>query len=248
MINIGAAARVESFNRREGDFRFGPCDKCRGRGEVARLQGGEFTVGQCECAIRFRSLARAKQAGFGGVYDRYTLDNYRTDTDWQRHLKAKAEEFLDGRAGWFFLCGQSGSGKSHLTCAIARELLEAGKKVRYMRWRQDAPQLKALVNEREEYGRRMKELTGCNVLVIDDLFKGKVTEADINLAFEIIDARYNDPKRMTVISSERDMPELLAIDEAVGSRIAERSKGFALQTGAVNLRLAAPTEKMWAAR
>lgn len=233
----GADERVENFNSREGDYKYGPCDKCKGRGEIARLRDGEFTVGQCECAIRYWSIVRAKQAGMGGVYDIFTMENYLAPRDWQRHLKLKAEEYIDGRTGWFFLCGQSGSGKSHLTCAIAREMLEAGKKVRYMRWRQDAPQLKALVNERDEYDRRMKDLTGADVLVIDDLFKGKVTEADINLAFEIIDARYNRPKCMTVISSERDMPDILDIDEAVGGRIAERARGFTLKTGNENLRL-----------
>ena len=67
------------------------------------------------------------------------------------------------------------------------------------------------------------------VLYIDDMYKtGKgqqPTVGDVNLAFEIINARYNDTGKVTIISSERTVEEMLDIDEAVGSRIYERSKG-----------------------
>ena len=68
---------------------------------------------------------------------------------------------------------------------------------------------------------------------MDDLFKsekGKVpTSADINIAFEILNARYQDPTKITILSSERIIRELMSIDEAIASRIYQMSQGFYLE-------------------
>jgi hypothetical protein len=55
------------------------------------------------------------------------------------------------------------------------------------------------------------------------------TTADINLAFEILNDRYNSG-RITVLSSERRIGEILDIDAAVGGRIYEMATpgGYAL--------------------
>ena len=75
------------------------------------------------------------------------------------------------------------------------------------------------------------------MLYIDDLFKTgkdkydavvKPSVADINYAFEIINYRYNNPKLLTIISSELSEEELLDIDEAIGGRIYERAKTFTI--------------------
>jgi DNA replication protein DnaC len=79
----------------------------------------------------------------------------------------------------------------------------------------------------------MKELKETDVLYIDDLFKsGKdndgrykaPTAADVNVAFEVVNYRYNNPELITIISSERTLVELDDIDEAIAGRIAEKSK------------------------
>ena len=82
------------------------------------------------------------------------------------------------------------------------------------------------------------------MLYIDDFLKcGKnevPTKADTDVALEILMARYNQPDKLTVISTERSISELLELDEALGSRIYERSKGFCLRnTG---------TDKNWRLR
>lgn len=109
---------------------------------------------------------------------------------------------------------------------------------RYFMWRQDAPRLKALVNDRAEYEAAMKDFIECRVLLIDDLWKGgNVTEADVSLTFELLNARYNTPSKLTLISTEKTVNQILTIDEAVGGRICERAKGFTLKTADENLRL-----------
>jgi DNA replication protein DnaC len=81
-----------------------------------------------------------------------------------------------------------------------------------------------------------------DVLYIDDLFKtgrgvGKKaqmpTEADINLAFEIINSR-SIQRKPTIISSESTIYEILNIDEAIGSRINKMCGVYCFNIGAKN--------------
>ena len=94
-----------------------------------------------------------------------------------------------------------------------------------------------MVNEREEYKRRINQLRNVPVLYIDDFWKGTVTDADINLAFTILNDRYNMKNKKTIISTEMSMEKILEKDEAIGGRISERAKGFVLQAPDENWRL-----------
>ena len=77
----------------------------------------------------------------------------------------------------------------------------------------------------------MSELKSVPVLYIDDLFKGAETptQGDLNIAFELLNHRYNNDSLYTIISTEKLLDDLIRIDEAIGSRIAERSKGHRIQ-------------------
>jgi hypothetical protein len=98
-------------------------------------------------------------------------------------------------------------------------------------------------------GDKAVALKNADVLYIDDLFKNgkddfgtvkQPTPADINAAFEIINYRYNNPGKITIISSERTLIEMNAIDEAIAGRIAEKSKA-----GGYCINLAKDGKKNW---
>ena len=151
-----------------------------------------------------------------------TFDAYQADAPWQRTLLERTKEFaaLDSPA-WLFIGGQSGCGKTHLCTAAVTQRLLAGSDLRYMRWMNDSVRLKALAMEPER-DRLMRAYIDAPVLYIDDLFKSAPTPADLHLAFELLDARYCDQSKRTIISSERTLSDLLAIDEALAGRILER--------------------------
>ena len=99
-----------------------------------------------------------------------------------------------------------------------------------MQWLDVSRRLKANVND-EDFEDEVAEYINVSVLYIDDLLKQKYTEnptfteADIKIAFTILNARYlmNKP---TIISSEWDLVnQLLPADEGVFSRVYERCKG-----------------------
>jgi DNA replication protein DnaC len=119
---------------------------------------------------------------------------------------------------------QVGAGKTHLSIAICNTLMEQGVGVRYMQYREVITRLKQNMTDESYYQNEMHKYKECPVLLIDDLYKGKTTESDINLVYEIINHRYL--KGMPIIlSCEYDMDRLLEFDEAIGSRIAEMCKG-----------------------
>jgi uncharacterized protein yqaM len=81
-----------------------------------------------------------------------------------------------------------------------------------------------MVNDRE-YTEHINEFKTTDVLYIDDLFKqSNVSDADVKLAFELIDYRARN-SLTTIISSELNMDDLIDIDEGLGGRVVKMTKG-----------------------
>jgi len=184
------------------------------------------------------SMRRIERSGIAGLLDKCTFDNFEVTDEWQRLAKSKAEQFVEAypHSEWLFMGGQVGAGKTHLCTAVVGKFLNTGKAAQYMLWRDDSVRLKAIVNNDEEYAAAIVPLKTVDVLYIDDFFKterGKPpTTADINLAFEILNYRYNNRNLVTIISCELLMEDLIDIDQAVGSRIYELSKvNYCVQIG-----------------
>lgn len=179
-------------------------------------------------AIR-NNKRRMEQSGLSDLLSHYTFEAWRTETDWQGEILSSAKRFSENPDGWFSVCGRPGTGKTHICTAICGELMKKGYDVRYMLWRDAATTLKAdSMGDAAAYSREIEPLKTVRVLYIDDFFKtggGRPpTVMDVNLAFEIINARYNTDGLITIISTERSLDELMRIDEATASRIYERTK------------------------
>ena len=214
------------------------CPICNNTGcIVTKAPDGTLKATECACMARRVSLRRINQSGLRDSLLRYTMANYVTDTPERKKVLQAAKEFCKAETGWFFISGKSGSGKTHICTAICSCLMDRNKNVRYMRWRDDSLLLKALTTDGEEYQRQIRPCKSVPVLYIDDFLKGGHTEADIRLAFEILNSRYNDSSLRTIISSELSLFDILGLDEAVGGRIYERAKGFVLDAPHENWRL-----------
>lgn len=124
--------------------------------------------------------------------------------------------------------GQCGGGKTHLSLAIANQLMNSGVGVLYMSYRECITSIKQSILDSENYNRAMNKYKNARVLLIDDSFKGNVTPSDINIIFEIINFRYFNNKPI-IISTEKMAYELLKIDEAIGSRILEMCKSYGIE-------------------
>lgn len=220
--------KINNYNNTIGDLKDYDCKICKNKGYVGVEISGQMAMRPCKC-IPVRTAIRLMSQS--GIKTAYTLKDFKVKSLWQRNMLDSAEKFLEDTDGnWFYAGGQVGSGKTMLCTAIINELLKRLIPCKYMLWRDEVVKLKANVNMAEEYKALIEPLKTMPVLYIDDFFKtekGKMpTQADINLAFEIVNYRYNNPKLITIISCERNVVDLLDIDEAVGSRIYQRTKMF----------------------
>lgn len=124
-----------------------------------------------------------------------------------------------------------GAGKTHLSIALANNIMNKYRiGVLYMPYRDVITKLKQNMIDEEYYQREVSKYKNASVLLIDDLFKGKVNDSDINIMFEIINHRYLNNKPI-ICSSEFAKDDLLSFDQATGSRILEMSKDYLVEIG-----------------
>ena len=236
-----AQKMADRVNAQEGRLTGYDCPACRNKGFVEyvidtteRLGYPSYTTGSRECvcmAIR-RSKWLLKESGLADLAERCTFDSYQAKEAWQMYIKNRAVTFVESGGKVFFIGGQSGAGKTHICTALATSLINRGKNTRYMLWTDEAARLKACAND-DQYASLVWPLKSVDVLYIDDLFKptgvnSQPTSADIRLAYEIINYRYNAGNKITIISSERTINEIFAIDEAICGRIREYAGEYCL--------------------
>ncbi|MEI7667457.1 MAG: ATP-binding protein [Erysipelotrichaceae bacterium] len=236
---------VQRYNQEEGTLKGKDCQHCKNRGYIMILEEGYTALKKCECQKARQSKVIIEKSGLKKLIQEYTMEAYQDDEPWQQTIKSTAKFFIESpETHWFFIGGQVGSGKTHICTAIVNELMNQGKEALYMLWRDEIVKLKAKSMEGPEYQKTIQAYKTIKVLYIDDLFKtekGKFpTTADINIAFEILNARYLDKSIITIISCEKIIKQLAEIDEATASRIYQMTKGFCLelnQNPKMNMRL-----------
>lgn len=227
--------QVLLHNNRQGKLTGYDCLKCKNKGDFAFISEGHFTLGNCDCLSIRKTIRLMEKSGLGNLLKLYSFDKFECNEGWQKIIFDKAKAFVNDNKNWFFIGGNSGCGKSHLCTAIVRELLQKGYPTKYMLWLDESVALKqAKANDPVKYAELMDELKNTQVLYIDDFLKvGKneqPTTADINLAMEILNYRYNKARAdrsirwVTILSSERSVGEIEEYDEATGSRITEMTK------------------------
>lgn len=220
--------KIETLNLEPGKLTGYDCPDCLNRGYIWQLRdSGEQYAKECRCMIQRRNIRYLRESGLESLVQRYSFDTWRINEKWQAEVLKMAREFAENPAGWFFLAGRPGTGKTHLCTAICGELMKRGFQTRYLLWRDFSAKAKALVNDEERYSALTKPLKAVPLLYIDDLFKtgkgAEPTAGDVNLAFELLNNRYNDGRKITIISSELTANRLLEIDEGLGSRVCQRA-------------------------
>lgn len=228
---------IEKLNKnRTSDIPFTEyeCEECHDTEVIIYRVDGHDYARPCHCAEMKAAKRRMLKSGIDeedlnkGFNDfetfgesglevaKQTATNYYFDFD---EIKGK-------RVNSILLCGASGRGKTTLGLAVANNLMKKKKtSVLYMPYREDITQLKQFVVDDEKYSDKMHRLKNAPVLFIDDMLKGKVTESDLNILYEIINHRYLARLPM-IISTEMTPDRLIEFDEAVGSRIIEMCKQY----------------------
>lgn len=205
------------------------------------MDGNYKIAEKCKCLIKKESTMRIENSGLSNIIEKWTLDTFNAADPWQTRMKEVAVKYIEtvkkGEKPWLFFGGAVGSGKSHLCTAVCGDLIKKGHNVRYFQWSVEARKLKGYASEPDEYDELLGKFRRSEILYIDDLFKSKRNEstglnpsdADVRLAFELINGRYVEDK-IVVISSEWLLTDdLMGIDEGTFSRVYEKTKGFRVE-------------------
>ena len=226
----------DSFNSSKGVMTELDCSVCNNKGFVMflRKENGQTyeCLRKCNCSVMRDNASVVERSGLKGIIQNYTFDAFLTPSEWQENVKNLALRYLaDNNGKWFYIGGQVGSGKSHLCTAIVGEMMQNGLEAKYLMWRDETITLRADIMS-PAYRDTIHKLKTVRVLYIDDFFKTEhkktPSAAEINIAFEILNFRYNNSECITIISSEKHIYEINKIDKAVGSRIIQRSKEYCI--------------------
>ena len=208
------------------------CSRCRDTGWI-QTNKNSFTP--CDCTKKEQAKKQFERTGLNIENSNQTLENFKVWSEGSKKAKYTTLKYLNDyekikhdRKNSILLCGQVGSGKTHLSIGLTLNLLKQGVSVVYMPYRDIITKIKQNMLDKEYYKRELSKYQNADVLLIDDLYKGKITEADINIMFEVVNYRYLNYLPI-IVSSEFEITRLLNFDEAVGSRIYEMCKDYTVQ-------------------
>jgi DNA replication protein DnaC len=227
--NIAAQAKKAALLKENGfpdDYLETPytCKKCNDTGYL----GGRF----CECHLKIleklscEELSKSSRLTLSD-FDSFSLDYYNGDDkeymkDVFEYCRDYADDFsLDSPNLYFH--GGVGLGKTHLSLAIANEVIKKGFNVVYG----SAQNLVSKI-ERERFGRSQEpegtteeKLLGCDLLILDDLGVEFSTAFTVSAIYNIINTRLCE-SRPTIISSNLDFEE---IEKKYEQRLTSRIMG-----------------------
>lgn len=212
------------------------CNKCRDTGWILKSQKNSQSLAvQCDCRKEEKIKEQWRACGINPEMINYKFSNFESWNDYSWNMKDTAtlyfsefDSIRDERKNSLMFCGQVGSGKSHLSIALALNFIKRNIRVMYMPYRDVITKVKQNMIDEEYYRKSISKYQICEVLLIDDLFQGKVNDSDINIMFEIINYRYLNFMPI-IVSSEFSIDRLLAFDEGVGSRIYEMCKDYIVE-------------------
>jgi DNA replication protein DnaC len=167
-------------------------------------------------------------AGIPKKFQQLALDDYRTINQGQRMAAAVCCAYVDtwpeqcNKGGTLVLTGQTGTGKTHLACAVGNAVMaehlstvafgtlsDYGREIRstFSRGRGERSELQV-----------MQVLRSVDLLVIDDIAAQDSSDFERKLLFDLIDGRWRDDKA-TIVTSNLNTQEL---KKFLGVRAMER--------------------------
>lgn len=212
------------------------CELCKDVGYIIKMQpNAQPLMTPCKCMELEKVKRLWKNSGINAEVLDKTFSNFEEWSSKSKEMKNLAIKYYRSfvairgrRRNSILLCGNPGSGKTHIALALANNFLKKDIKVVYMSYRDVITNIKQNMIDMEYYKKTLSKYQTCDILLLDDLYKGKVNGTDINIIFELINYRYLNNLPM-IVSTEYTLEKLLSFDEAIGSRIYEMSKDYMVE-------------------
>ncbi len=184
----------------------------------------------CKCFKKALVLLGYESSGIGALirkqsFDNFSFDYYKDEPSTLETMKANydilrsfAESFGEGESKNLLLMGGTGLGKTHLSSAVAKCVIERGFDVYY----ESAPNIFSDFEQerftRDTEEKRTQRLFECELLIIDDLGTESVTQYTVSCLYNLINTRINKGLS-TIISTNMAPNELVGkYNERITSR------------------------------
>ena len=218
----GELLRQNGYPEDYSDIRY-ECDKCADSG----YSDGKM----CECMKRALVLAGYESSGLGGLirsqsFDNFSLDYYKVgggNADMMQMfvtaLRGFAEGFSADTYRNYLLMGGTGLGKTHLSTAVAKTVIDRGFDVLYVT---AVGMLGDFEDKRFGNGEGTKSTDryyGADLLIIDDLGTEVVNQFTLSCLYDVINSRINN-RKCTFINTNLNKKEIEAkYSERITSRL-----------------------------
>jgi len=183
-----------------------PCPKCRDSHLlVVRDDKGNNVAARCSCDLLDRRIQLFNEAHlparFSGTFIEDIVETHRTQKEVKYALLKHRDQFETGDPG-FLLWGEPGVGKTHLLCGLASYLtLERGISVRFIDFMRLVMDLKAAYADGKWDSDVLAPLISAQVLIIDELGKGRDSDYELAVLDQLISTRYNSRRTLHCTSN-----------------------------------------------
>ncbi|MBO5010580.1 MAG: ATP-binding protein [Clostridia bacterium] len=201
------------------------CPLCRDTGYV----GGSKV---CSCLKEELIKATIASSGIGNLIEKQSFDNfelgiYEKDERIYKRMKNNlevAKRFVENfrtEPGNLLFVGKTGTGKTHLSTAIAREIIKSGFDVIYDTTQNimsdfETDRFKNAYSQAEPLAEKYLK---CDLLIMDDLGTEFATPFTVSCIYNLINTRQNRGLS-TIISTNLDQQELLSrYEDRIYSRL-----------------------------
>jgi len=183
------------------------CPICQDDGWVQSPENHRLPLKRCRCqqwTLRERRLNAAK---LPGRYEDATLRNLTPDAGnlgVMPQILRYSQSFTRDESQGFIVAGPVGTGKTWVIVALTRELIiRTGITARFIEFSHLLSDLKASFERGSGAAALMDELAEVDLLVIDELGKGRHTEFEDQVLDELVGRRYNAAKPILATTNYR---------------------------------------------
>ena len=180
------------------------------------------------CAVELQNRAernrkKLRQCMIPAKYFGKTFADYEVNGDNARAVKMAKWFIKEVPDRWLYFYGECGTGKTFLVAIVAQNFLQSGKSVVFG----DVPalmeELKRTFDSKNGDSSQdvLDRYKGCDLLVLDDIGAGQISEWNIGILYQLINDRYVGGKS-TLITSNFDLDGLEARLKSKDSYSAKR--------------------------
>lgn len=217
-----AFLRAHGYSEDYSDIRY-ECEKCGDTGYV--------DTKMCDCMKRALIMAGYESSGLGKLiykqsFDNFSLDYYKNKNYMESvvsMLRRFSENFNAKDDLSLLLVGATGLGKTHLSTAIAKTVIERGYDVAYVtsiKMMNDFEDKRFHRNDKEDVADTSRYYDA-QLLIIDDFGTEVQNQFTVSCMYDVINNRINNG-RSTIINTNLSRNEL---EKKYGERIASRLFG-----------------------